>query len=236
MKNEDIFIERQKLPVYHSRLSQAKKYIREALKQCNRPYLAFSGGKDSTVVHGLVAESGSRMPRVWSDDEWWLPETLEYMERVKARGHEIRQIQTKTKHADFFISHEDDGVNFEKWVVAQGYDAVFLGLRAQENARRRMALKKYGPIHRMKDGLLHVNPIAWWDVEDVWTYIHCRRIDYNKAYDKLEDLGLDLSEQRIGPLAVDRVLGYGQLHTLQRGWPNLFAKFVAKYPEARNYL
>lgn len=236
MKNEKIFIERQVLPAFQNQLSGAKKYIREALKQSNRPYLAFSGGKDSTVVHGLVAEAGSQMPRVWSDDEWWLPETTDYMERVKARGHKVKQIQTKTKHADFFISHRNNGVHFEQWVAEQGYDAVFLGLRAEESAKRRMALKKYGPLYCTKDGLLHVNPIAWWKVEDVWTYIHSRRIDYNKAYDKLESLGLGLSEQRIGPLAVDRVLGYGQLHTLQRGWPDLFAKFVAKYPEARRYL
>lgn len=60
-------------------------------------------------------------------------------------------------------------------------------------------------------------------------------MDYNRAYDVLAGLGLPLREQRVGPLAVERAIGYGQLAILRRGWPQLYAAFVAKYPEAASY-
>ena len=80
------------------------------------------------------------------------------------------------------------------------------------------------------------NPIAHWTVMDVWAYIHIHAIAYNKAYDILTALRVPLDEQRIGALAQRTVLGYGQLEILKRGWPDLFNRFAARFPEARAYV
>ena len=105
-----------------------------------------------------------------------------------------------------------------------------------EAGYRRVHLRKNGVLFQaQKTGKWHCNPIAWWSVEDVWAYIFSHQIDYNAAYDKLDDLGLSADEQRIGPLAVERVLGYGQLAILRRGWPEIYRNLVAHFPEVATY-
>ena len=48
-------------------------------------------------------------------------------------------------------------------------------------------------------------------------------------------LGWAERDQRIGPFAVEAVVAYGQLARLREGWPEVFARFAARYPEARRY-
>lgn len=224
-----------RLPAFQKLVNTAKLLIAEALKTTNKPYLALSGGKDSTVVLDLIQQIKPDIECVWSDDEWWLPETKEYFDRLRAKEINVRQIQSKAWHTNFFTAHEKDGVDFDKWINEQGYDMVFLGLRAEESNARRITLRKSGLMYQTKSRMWHVNPIGWWTVRDVWAYIYSRNIDYNKAYDKLEQMGIPREEQRIGPLAVERVLGFGQIAILKRGWPNLYNRFAKAYPEVKNY-
>lgn len=225
-----------RLPVYRRHLQKAQEIVRKALKQCQKPYVAFSGGKDSTVTADIVRRFLPDIPCIWGDDEWYLPETKAYIDRCKKRGINVIQIKNKTKHTDFFTSHEKGGIKHSEWIKKQGYDAVFMGLRAEESNSRRIMLRKYGPVHKAKDGLLHINPIAWWTIDAVWAYIVSNNLDYNKAYDRLSELGIPPKKQRIGPLAVDRVLQFGQISILKRGWPDLFQRFADKYPEVKQYI
>lgn len=173
---------------------------------------------------------------MWSDDEWWLPETKEYIDRLLATSGDVTQIRTNAWHADWFqIVGDYDGI--PHYAKQMGYDGVFLGLRRDESVERRLHLSTLGPLFLAKsDGFWHCNPIHDWEWQDVWAYILSRNLDYNRAYDKLEDMGIPPDKQRIGPLAVSRVLEYGQMAILKRGWPDLFNRFAAEHPEARQYV
>jgi len=192
-------------------------------------YVAFSGGKDSTVVSALVQEFLPNIPLIWSDDEWWLPETDEYMRRTKNLHH----IRTNAYHAEWFqVAGDYDGIP----AYAQGLalNGCFLGLRQDESTRRRFYLRTYGPLYYAeKNQQWQCNPLENWTWQDVWAYIYDNNIDYNRAYDRLDEIGIEPQAQRIGPFAVDRVLGFGQLAILKRGWPDMYNKFTAKYPVAR---
>ena len=48
--------------------------IEEALERCQRPYVAFSGGKDSLVVAHLVSQVNNSVEMVYCDDELLYPE------------------------------------------------------------------------------------------------------------------------------------------------------------------
>ena len=221
---------------FEYRVSQAEDIVKRALDLDAIPHVALSGGKDSTVVFEMVKVQLRSIPAVWSDDEWFLPETLEYIQRLQARGDDVRQIRTNARHTEWFkISGDFDGI--QDYARRQGWELTFLGLRQEESAARKMHLRKQGTLFLAKsDGLWHCNPIHDWTWRDVWAYIVSRGLDYNRAYDKLEELGIPPDRQRIGPLAVERVLGYGQLAVLKRGWPELFDRFAVKFPESRNYV
>ena len=234
---------RNQIALFHSRLSiftyrvkSARAIITAALKEEPIGYVALSGGKDSTVVYALVREQCPFVPAVWSDDAWWLPETLEYIRRLQGAGLDVRQIRTNAHHADWFeVEGQYDGI--PDYARRQGWGLCFLGLRQEESRARRLHLRKQGPLFKAQsDGFWHCNPIHNWGWRDVWAYILSNNLDYNHAYDHLQDLGIAPEKQRIGPLAVDRVLGYGQLTILKRGWPDLFNRFAAEFPEARNYV
>jgi len=222
--------------LFSLRVKQANELIASALAKDAIPHVALSGGKDSTIVFEMVEKQYPGIAAVWSDDEWWLPETLEYIQRLQMRGDDVRQIRTNDEHADWFkVSGDFNGI--QDYARQQGWGLTFLGLRQEESTIRKIHLRKYGALFLAKsDGLWHCNPIHNWTWRDVWAYIVSRELDYNKAYDKLEQLGVQPERQRLGPLAVERVLGYGQLAILKQGWPELFNRFAAEFPEARSYI
>jgi 3'-phosphoadenosine 5'-phosphosulfate sulfotransferase (PAPS reductase)/FAD synthetase len=112
---------------------------------------------------------------------------------------------------------------------------AFLGLRADESAIRRMNLRMRGTLCELRNGLWHCCPVANWAVLDIWAYILSRKIDYNRAYDRMESLGIDLDRQRIAEFSIERVTQYGTLAILKRGWPGLWNEYAGAHPEARNY-
>ena len=215
---------------------RARGIVARAVEDDRQPYVAFSGGKDSTVVFDLVRELIPDVPAVWSDDEWYLPETGEYMNRLRAAGINLHHIRTNDEHAPWLtVTGDWDGI--PHYAAQQDWDTVFLGLRQEESRDRRVHLRRFGPLFfAQSDDFWHCNPIHDWTWRDVWAHIVSRGIDYNRAYDVLEAIGVPPERQRVGPLAVDRVLGYGQLAILKRGWPEIFNRFAAAFPEARNYV
>ncbi|GIV81701.1 MAG: hypothetical protein KatS3mg051_1055 [Anaerolineae bacterium] len=230
------------------RLDKSREIIAEALSVMQAPYVAFSAGKDSSAVLHLVRSMAPDVPAVWSDDEWNLPETYELVEATP----NCYRIAARVWHAEWFTSWDTDNPELPEgtiWVDAprndglqtfarqQGYDGVFIGLRAEESSARRKHLRTFGTLfYAEKHGVWQCNPIAWWTVQDVWAYIAAYDVPYNRAYDRLAEMDVPLEHQRIGPFAVERVLGHGQLQLLKRGWPDLFNEFAARFPEARNYV
>lgn len=230
------------------KVDAAKRVIEAALAQMEAPYIAFSAGKDSTVVLHLVRSLAPDTVAVWSDDEWNLPETMTLVEATP----NLHRIAARVQHAEWFISWEDGAGRVPEgtiWVDAfandglqtyahqQGFDGVFIGLREEENSRRRIHLRTYGQFYfAANHGVWQCNPIAKWTVTDVWAYIHSNGIPYNTAYDKLTAMGVPLPRQRLGPLAQWRAMGYGQITLLKRGWPDLYNRFAERYPEASAYV
>jgi 3'-phosphoadenosine 5'-phosphosulfate sulfotransferase (PAPS reductase)/FAD synthetase len=222
---------------FKAKLLKTEKILVDASENLSldRWYVALSGGKDSTVVANLLPQC----PRLYVDEEWLLPETDAYLSRQNG----LHRIKKRDQHAEWFTVWVDDdeawtGKNVTgRYAASQGWEGVFLGLRAEESSDRRRHLRCGGVLFFNKSRTIwQCNPIAWWGWLDVWAFIFSRGLDYNEAYDVLDEIGVDPSRQRIGPLAQRRVLGYGQISILRRGWPELFDKFADKFPEARSYV
>jgi phosphoadenosine phosphosulfate reductase len=230
--------------LFASQLIQAQRTVTLALETAGTWYVALSGGKDSTCILALTREQAPNILANHSQRQWMLPETREYLDSIP----NIRRIayagRCETDWAESWDSREAAEAEGCIWLDSKeaisirgaAEDGAFLGLRMAENGYRRIHLRTMGPLFQNKQsGKWQCNPIGHWSAIDVWAFIESRGIPYNKAYDRLASLGLDLEHQRIGPFAVEGALSYGMLAILKRGWPEVWNAFAARFPEARRY-
>lgn len=245
MPNTELLLHAQ-LKSFRYKVARAMRLVERALAQMPAPYVAFSGGKDSTVTLDLVRRIAPDTPAQYGHEQWILPETEELIRRTP----NVVQTALPDRHSEWYTVWDDPsdvppGViyvdrdiytefNYARELL--GFDGCFLGLRKEENSYRYLHLKRRGPLfHCERHGMLECCPIHDWTVMDVWAYIYSRDLDYNRAYDRLSEIGVPLERQRIGPLSQWKALGYGQIAILKRGWPDLWNRFAAAFPEASGY-
>lgn len=227
-------------------LNDTLQTIESWLSKSKNPYVAFSGGKDSSVLLHLVRAVNPSVAAMFSDDEYLLPET----KMLVGRTPNLKKIASNVRHTDWFWSWQNtnslpsDTEWIEttndaatEWAHRNGYDGVAVGLRSEENSYRKMAIKRYGELFFVQSKKLwQCWPLAWWTVEDIWSAIVSMNIPYNAAYDKMDEMGISLDRQRIGPYANWRGVTQGQLTILKRGWPAEFSRFAKNHPEAMEWV
>lgn len=233
------------LKQHQYRIEKSLKIIDVAFQKNKSWYIAISGGKDSTCLLHLVRSIKHNIPAVSSIQEWCLPETKIYLNSID----NLELVASGSDHNTGWSPNwksKNDIPNGVKWLGERGNinknygrkeTGVFLGTRIEENSRRRKLFNARGALFFHKENnVWQCSPLAEWSVMDVWAYIFSQKIEYNRAYDKMAQLGISLEKQRIGPLAIDSVLGYGQLAIVRRGWPELFNEYSAAHPQARLYI
>ena len=224
------------------RIEQAKRVITEWLSHCDKPYVAFSGGKDSSVMLHLVRQIAPEIEAVYCDDQYAFAETTSLL-NITAN---LRKIANTTAHTEWFTAWDDErpgsdieylGDNHPLWAHRLGYDGACIGLRAEENSYRKIALKKYGMLHYVNSKQLwQCYPLAWWTLDDIWAYIHVNEVPYNKAYDVMDHNGIPKYRQRIGPLANWRAVSQGQAMVLKKCFPDAYRVFAKEHPEIARFL
>ncbi len=169
----------------------------------NEMFISFSGGKDSTVVHDLVIRSlaNKKVPRFFGDTTLEMPETYQYVERLKKETKHLPLFKPKNKKDDFFELSEVIGppsrlmrwccVYFKTGPISDRLDRAFKNTnkilsfqgirRAESNNRNKYERESDSPkIAKQRV----VSPIIDWLDFDVWLYILSRRVDFNDAYRK----------------------------------------------------
>jgi len=219
------------------RLFLALVAIREALRRSRKPYIAFSGGKDSVAVTALVHMIAPDVPLLWSDDELEYPELVSYMAAMRAvAGPQLTITLGWTRHAGWFDPWRDlpfwrepfertvrVEMDVDEYQAVNGYDLTFLGLRMGENRRRRSWLSQVGAIYPSKTGTgRRCCPIWDWSADDVWALIAGWELPYCSAYDRYDAIHVPRHAQRIGPLPLARRA------QLEEGWPELLAGLEAR--------
>lgn len=226
-----------RLPSFQAKLGRTRDLIAEALATMHDPYVAFSGGKDSLCVLALVREQYPHVRVNWSDDELEYPEQPGYITGL-ARDWDLNLTITLgyAQHAGWFRPWTDApywrepvpgtlriDMDVAEWVITQGWDGVFLGLRKAENSMRRRYLDAMGRLHDTKRLGWRCNPLAGWSTDDVWALIAGLDLPYNPAYDRMALVAIPRAEQRVGPLP----LSPGWL--LRAGWPRMHAALRERY-------
>lgn len=224
--------------------------IEDALGQVSRPYIAFSGGKDSLVVADLVHKVDDSIPLVYCDDELLYPEHISYMLDMKEfYGKQLRVVEGGSVHAGWFVPWQhlprwrqpDPMMEMEylDWMQRErakgrwklrgghfaarlGYDSALMGLRRDESRRRAEILHGASGINVL-GRITYIDPIIDWSSHDVWQYIAERQLPYCAAYDVMESIGVGKHRARVGPLP----LSDGE--HLWKGWPSLYIDLLRRY-------
>ena len=116
------------------------------------------------------------IPAVWTDDEYWLPETEEYINRIKNSGVNVYRIKATIEHCSWFTAYEGKNLPDSR-DIAQKYNwqGVFLGVRAEESLYRKRLLKVRSTIwYSTKYNQWQSYPLAWWKTEDIRAYIFAK--------------------------------------------------------------
>lgn len=170
------------------RLDAARTAIAETLRRAERPYVAYSAGKDSTVLLWLVREQAPAVP-AWlltREESRTLHGDLDAMLRWwRHRGASIHETACAAvgRGGEDWAAHERNAVPIRALAPA-GHDAVLLGLRAAESRGRRIALAN-GPLRTIRHQggtILRSAPLARWSTADVAALLVAHDLPYLAAY------------------------------------------------------
>lgn len=191
---KEYFLKWSKTEEFKDKLKIAKEVIEQALEEFRKPYIAFSGGKDSTALLHLVMQFDKSITVIhWDYGKYFIPRQIhrEILEIAKTCCAEniivlTSKLYDKLKeNAQGILGKCFIGVEIPK-LAKQGYDCCFLALRSEESIKRRERTKNYREFD--KTGIWNVFPIRDWTWKDVWAYIVSNNIKYLKLYDKYAKL------------------------------------------------
>ena len=188
------------MPVYRRRIEQATDIIKSIMSQITNPYVAFSCGKDSSVLAHMVLQYAPSTPlRFLSSGETRLVHDVDtvinYFKSMGATIEEInidRVFSEEWKNATWTEQRKAGNKDME--ILNEGdYDCLFMGLRAQESRPRKMSLAMHQDkdlprfCHRYLAGsrknMIRCCPLANWTTEDVGTYIITNSLPWLDWYD-----------------------------------------------------
>ncbi len=167
-------------PEHLRRVAEADEHVRGALARARRPYVAFSGGKDSTALLHLVLQQAPDIT-VWHWDygRQFIPGWLEreMVENARRLGA-VNLVVEATRRTDKYLGL---GEMFGRIAeVLAGYDLVFVGLRAEESLKRRRRTARKASLTAIQECW----PLQNWTWRDVWAYIFAHGLRYPSVYER----------------------------------------------------
>lgn len=222
-----------------NKVLEAEDILKEFLSRCEKPYLSWSTGKDSTVVLSLLRliDKEHNVPVVHFDLGVELPNTDEYkknFEDITTFKPEKNIIQVMEECG--FEAAEAKKINFiNQFTEKNDFDGHIMGLRYNESSARKN-LFKLGPIYNRSDGLLVCNPIYNWSFEDVFAYLISSDIPIHPHYSIKSNQPLE--HRRVGGYLSGRNRGkeLGRFYWLKEQYPQVFNSLTEKFPIIKSYV
>lgn len=153
--------------------------------QLGKCMVAFSGGKDSTVLLHLALQVDPEI-RVfhWDHGSQLMPRGFE--EEIIANASQIGAKNLVVKGSSL-LERADARGNFRVWYLVfwntlnrtrkdECWEFQFVGLRKEESCKRRVTIAE----HKRKG---EVYPLSDWGWKDIWAYIIGKDLPYPKVYD-----------------------------------------------------
>jgi 3'-phosphoadenosine 5'-phosphosulfate sulfotransferase (PAPS reductase)/FAD synthetase len=238
------------LDTYKKRLENAKSYVRKAFSACKNPYLSISGGKDSVALAGIVDNVAKELNRdfvLWGHvSDASFPGTVETMQET-AKIINRKLIIDESPVSAFDVINPKEIKQFgkkgyffsaiERWVNKSGCDLAFVGVRANESARRMKACRVNGHLFEttVPTKQLICHPLIWFSTEDVCSAIIQYGLPFHPVYARKHPSG-DITKIRLGYITAKDLLHMGSAVFLKINYPELFFKLAKVYPQVKNYV
>ena len=222
-------------------ISLTKDIITTTLEHCRRPYIAWSGGKDSEIVRHITHSIDPSIQMIHSDDEIYDPDTIAWLEiNQSIYGDLLKFVAgSGSTHAGWhrpwtwepywrpWPSYLEESPTYEgkpspltRSASSMGYDGMLVGTRGAESRERARIAKEYGAVIG-GPGAVKVNPIIHWTDEQVWDYIDEEMLPVCAAYDILSDEIEPL--RRVGPMVLR------PRAVMEKHWPDDLARAEERY-------
>lgn len=171
--------------------------------------VAWSGGKDSTVVLHRVINYFPKVPVIFNDTGIEYPETTSFVHEIAAAWHLNLFITRPSKNFWRCIDEygwpmpkhsliSDKGTNTGKccyWMKEKPMKLIlrslklkgyFTGVTATENYTRMFTARDKGTCYKT-EGFVKIHPILYWTEENVWEYAKSNQLKMNEIYAKGAD-------------------------------------------------
>ncbi len=161
------------------KIKKSLELIKEKSKLCQKPFVSWTGGKDSTLLVWLAHEAlGQPLPALFLDSGVEFPEIYHFVEKWSQEWNipvfkERYEVQTAEKARLNKIKA------LKKAKDKYGFDLLFVGIRKDEHPVRSRA-----KIVEKRAGIKRVHPILDWTEKEVWQVIKKKGIPYCELYDK----------------------------------------------------
>ena len=149
-------------------------------------FVAFSGGKDSQVIHQLSVEAGVAFDAHYSVSPIDPPEIRQFI-----KGH-YPEVAWDIRAKGFWTTASKKGLPWRnrRWCCSMIKETggnnrtIVLGIRWEESPGRRKHYKEFydkAPSSRLN--AYRLMPILDWSERDVWEFIESRQLSYCTLYD-----------------------------------------------------
>lgn len=232
---------------YKRHVEQARVLILQAISLDISWYVAWSGGKDSTVLAHLCNAMNPGIS-VWSEkDDCDFPGELEYIKETAMMygwDLDITYLELWDKIAQYNICEDihsrgtalSDKYFYSAIAIQESqYDGVFLGLRKGESYARLMNFAQRGYIYRRKNGKYTCIPLANWTATDIFSYLIINEIPILDIYFKTKFVGSPENIRKSWMLP-GKQARKGYCCWLKYYYPEWFARLASIYPEVKSYV
>ena len=216
-------------------------------------YIAWSGGKDSTIIVDIARKVIPEIKIVWFDSGLEYPDTREYINALATKWNLNLTVitaepdaltilkETGTWNHDSIINPPAESLH-DSLIIKPANKAHALfglgelsGLRAEESVGRRALLAKEKGHYLRKDGSRVYAPIWSWSGEQVLNYFSQKEIALNPVYHKLAAVGAPLRAQRVGIVVDGNNPNNGRYTYLRLAYPDLWATLCQTLPRLKEW-